>query len=323
MRVLVTGANGMVGTAVTIAPAAAVTASLRSQVGLDRGRSRAGVRRGRSGCRRWPATSPTSTRFARWPRASTSSSTWPDRPRWPHRSPIRSSSCEPTCSAPPRSSQLCAGPVHPAAGLRVVGRGVRPSRVATRWTSSSRWPRGRRTARPRSEPRASSARRVAATGARRRRPAAVLGLRPRDAARQRPRGHPGAGDLAGESIRLRKLDGVRDYCYVGDLADAVWRAATGPLSGLRTFNIASGRGTRADELARAALTAVHGRGPHECDGGGPTGDRDADRPSRPTSRSWSPTSTGPATTSAGTPPPRWPTAWRSRSTGTPHAMAAR
>jgi hypothetical protein len=30
--------------------------------------------------------------------------------------------------------------------------------------------------------------------------------------------------LAGDSIRLRNLDGIRDYCYVGDLADAIWRA---------------------------------------------------------------------------------------------------
>jgi len=67
--------------------------------------------------------------------------------------------------------------------------------------------------------------------------------------------------LAGDSIRLRKLDGVRDYCFVADLAAAVWRAATVELAGLHTFNIASGRGTRVDELAMTTLTARHGRVP--------------------------------------------------------------
>ncbi len=67
--------------------------------------------------------------------------------------------------------------------------------------------------------------------------------------------------LAGESIVLRNLDGIRDYCYVGDLADAVWRAATADLAGRHTFNIASGRGTRVDELAWATLAARHGAVP--------------------------------------------------------------
>jgi len=64
--------------------------------------------------------------------------------------------------------------------------------------------------------------------------------------------------LIGDRVRLRKLDGVRDYCFVDDLATAVWQAATLDLGGLHVLNIASGRGTRVDELARAALTARDG-----------------------------------------------------------------
>ncbi len=64
--------------------------------------------------------------------------------------------------------------------------------------------------------------------------------------------------VEGDRIRLRKVDGVRDYCYVGDLADAVWRAVALGIDGLSTFNIASGTGTRVDDLARATLVARDG-----------------------------------------------------------------
>jgi nucleoside-diphosphate-sugar epimerase len=84
--------------------------------------------------------------------------------------------------------------------------------------------------------------------------------------------------LAGDRIRLRKLDGIRDYCFVDDLAAAVWQAATLDLGGLHTFNIASGTGTRVDDLALATLAARHGTLP---DGASvelaPTGN-DGDRP---------------------------------------------
>src|SRR6185436_12564009 len=63
---------------------------------------------------------------------------------------------------------------------------------------------------------------------------------------------------AGHQVRLRKLDGIRDYCYVDDLAAAVWRAATCGLTGLHTLNVASGAGTRVDDLARATLAARYG-----------------------------------------------------------------
>jgi nucleoside-diphosphate-sugar epimerase len=63
--------------------------------------------------------------------------------------------------------------------------------------------------------------------------------------------------LAGGAIRLRSLDSVRDYCYVGDLAHAVWRAAIAESAPdrLGIYNIASGHGTRVDELAWSALSA--------------------------------------------------------------------
>jgi nucleoside-diphosphate-sugar epimerase len=64
--------------------------------------------------------------------------------------------------------------------------------------------------------------------------------------------------LAGDHIRLRSLGSTRDYCYVGDLADAVWTAAArggGRGDEPAVFNVATGRGTRVDELAATALAA--------------------------------------------------------------------
>ena len=62
--------------------------------------------------------------------------------------------------------------------------------------------------------------------------------------------------LIGDRVRLRKLDGVRDYCFVDDLATAVWHAATLPISAGSTPSTSpAAGGTRVDELALAALTA--------------------------------------------------------------------
>jgi len=84
----------------------------------------------------------------------------------------------------------------------------------------------------------------------------------------------------GHHIRLRKLDGIRDYCYVDDLAAAVWRAATSGLTGIHTFNVASGTGTRVDELARATLAARYGGLPADASVEAlPAGGADGDRPS--------------------------------------------
>ena len=67
--------------------------------------------------------------------------------------------------------------------------------------------------------------------------------------------------LAGDTIRIRNLDVIRDYCYVGDLADAVWRAVTADLDGVHTFNIATGKGSGVAELAMATFVARSGAVP--------------------------------------------------------------
>lgn len=67
--------------------------------------------------------------------------------------------------------------------------------------------------------------------------------------------------LAGDTIRLQRLDSIRDHCYVGDLAVAIWRAATTEVDGLLTCNIGSGVGTSSGDLARAALAARDGTVP--------------------------------------------------------------
>jgi UDP-glucose 4-epimerase len=66
--------------------------------------------------------------------------------------------------------------------------------------------------------------------------------------------------LAGTTVRLRNPDVVRDFCYVGDLADAVWLASSAGFTGVQTVNVGSGRGVRVGDLARTALEARHGTG---------------------------------------------------------------
>ncbi len=63
--------------------------------------------------------------------------------------------------------------------------------------------------------------------------------------------------IAGRRVRLTKLDPVRDYCYVDDVASAVWRAASLPPADStepRVYNVSTGRGTRVDQLAQVALS---------------------------------------------------------------------
>ena len=54
----------------------------------------------------------------------------------------------------------------------------------------------------------------------------------------------------GDSAVLRDLRPVRDFCYVGDLADAIARACTAPLPSPTTLNVGSGRGTSVAQMAR-------------------------------------------------------------------------
>lgn len=60
----------------------------------------------------------------------------------------------------------------------------------------------------------------------------------------------------GGRIRVRDLRPVRDYCYVNDLAAAVLRACCIEVSGLRVFNIGSGKGTSVADFARLVVEAM-------------------------------------------------------------------
>ena len=144
-------------------------------------------------------------------------------------------------------------------------------------------------------------------GPRCRRAAPVLGVRP-GARRDGVLGLILAG-ARGPRIRLRKLDGIRDHCYVDDLAAAVWRAATSELTGIHTYNVATGPtpGRRAGpSRARRLGTESLPGGPSVAVARPPQRRRSAlggrhrraDRRRHPR----------PVTSLAGAPPPRWPTA---------------
>ena len=54
----------------------------------------------------------------------------------------------------------------------------------------------------------------------------------------------------GHATVLRDLRPVRDFCYVGDLAEAIVSACTAPLPPFTVVNIGSGRGTSVAQVAR-------------------------------------------------------------------------
>lgn len=58
-----------------------------------------------------------------------------------------------------------------------------------------------------------------------------------------------------DEIRLADLEPVRDYCFVGDAAMAVVRAAATTINDVATFNIGSGKGTSVRQLAQEVLAA--------------------------------------------------------------------
>ena len=69
---------------------------------------------------------------------------------------------------------------------------------------------------------------------------------------------------------LFRSDGLqtRDYVYVGDVARAVWLAATKPIPekgrlDARAFNIGTGRGTSVLEIAKSLQTAAQSDRPIE------------------------------------------------------------
>jgi UDP-glucose 4-epimerase len=57
-------------------------------------------------------------------------------------------------------------------------------------------------------------------------------------------------------IRLHDLRPVRDYCYVDDLAVAVWRACAFANDGLKIFNIGTGKGTSVADFTQYVLQAL-------------------------------------------------------------------
>jgi nucleoside-diphosphate-sugar epimerase len=57
-------------------------------------------------------------------------------------------------------------------------------------------------------------------------------------------------------IRVHDLRPVRDYCYVDDLAVAVWRACSLPNEGLKFFNIGTGKGTSVGDFTQCVLHAL-------------------------------------------------------------------
>lgn len=62
----------------------------------------------------------------------------------------------------------------------------------------------------------------------------------------------------GETIELADLRPARDYCFVGDLANAVLRACDATIERLAVLNIGSGRGTSVADFAAATVSAAGG-----------------------------------------------------------------
>ena len=65
--------------------------------------------------------------------------------------------------------------------------------------------------------------------------------------------------IAGSDVQLFDPRPVRDFCYVDDVADAVWRACeTPPHPEPRVFNVGSGEGTSIADLARQVIAILGG-----------------------------------------------------------------
>jgi UDP-glucose 4-epimerase len=77
-----------------------------------------------------------------------------------------------------------------------------------------------------------------------------------------------AAAVRGEPLRVADPTPVRDYCFVSDAAEAIVRGGGRDGLAARAFNIASGRGTSVEQVARAVLRAA-GRGDLEVLAGAP------------------------------------------------------
>lgn len=62
--------------------------------------------------------------------------------------------------------------------------------------------------------------------------------------------------LAGEPPAVADLRPVRDYCFVGDIADGIVRAGCRTGEPLRAYNLASGRGASVADVVRGILAAA-------------------------------------------------------------------
>ena len=60
----------------------------------------------------------------------------------------------------------------------------------------------------------------------------------------------------GDRVELRDLKPVRDYCYVGDIADAIACSVAVPIDRLHYINLGSGQGTNVAQLARLILELI-------------------------------------------------------------------
>jgi nucleoside-diphosphate-sugar epimerase len=58
------------------------------------------------------------------------------------------------------------------------------------------------------------------------------------------------------AVQLRDTRPIRDYCYVGDFADAVLQSVRFQRAGLHTFNIGTGKGTSVADFATSVLRAA-------------------------------------------------------------------
>ena len=59
------------------------------------------------------------------------------------------------------------------------------------------------------------------------------------------------------TITLYNTSSIRDYCYVDDLVSAIIKATNSPYTGFEVFNIGSGKGTSAKELAETILKIMN------------------------------------------------------------------
>jgi nucleoside-diphosphate-sugar epimerase len=61
---------------------------------------------------------------------------------------------------------------------------------------------------------------------------------------------------AGEAVTLQDLAPVRDFCYVGDVADAIVKACVAKVDSIETINVGSGVGISVEQFASSVVRAL-------------------------------------------------------------------